>query len=69
MLFEIKIKLIRLNFKPSKLPMVKKYSQPEKSGNKAEERVSTQTLLFLLNFSKSLDTKKLKKKTIILHNN
>ena len=49
--------------------MVKKYSQPEKSGNKAEERVSSQTLLFLLNFSKSLDTKKLKKKTIFLHKN
>ena len=49
--------------------MVKKYSQPEKSGNKDEERVSTQTLLFLLNFSKSLDTKKLKKKTIFLNKN
>lgn len=49
--------------------MVKKYFQPEKSGNKTEERVPTQTLLFLLNFSKSLDAKKLKKKTIILHNN
>jgi hypothetical protein len=47
--------------------MVQKYILPENVSKKSKETVSNDTLNFILNFSKSIESKKLKKKTIILH--
>jgi len=49
--------------------MVKKYSQPENTGKKSKATPSPETLNFLLNFSKSLESKKLRKKIILLNQN
>ena len=49
--------------------MVQKYILPENVSKKSKETVSKDTLNFILNFSKSIESKKLKKKTIILHKN
>jgi hypothetical protein len=49
--------------------MIQKYSSPENKAKKKNEIVANDTLQFLLNFSKSLESKKLLKKTILIHKN
>jgi hypothetical protein len=49
--------------------MVQKYILPENVSNKPKETVSNDTLNFILNFSKSIESKKLKKKIILLNKN
>lgn len=49
--------------------MIQKYTSPENKAKKKNETVSNDTLQFLLNFSKSLESKKLLKKTIFIHKN
>lgn len=50
--------------------MIQKYSSPEnKAKKKKNKTVSNDTIQFLLNFSKSLESKKLLKKTILIHKN